>query len=169
MAARKESLPPGEGFEFTEREELFGRVRDERFAKILADSRTTVHEITEDSNNYGEFLFVTVSRPDGNRRACLTFYGLGYHEYRERWIIDEWAWYEANATAERLGQEIPKHQAEAMIRERRESITPYVGQEEQSPRAKLFELLADLTDEDGAYVELEDLGDVADWLLGDPE
>lgn len=32
---------------------------------------------------------------------------------------------------------------------------------------RLFEMLADLTDEDGAYTELEDLGGLADWLLDD--
>jgi len=31
----------------------------------------------------------------------------------------------------------------------------------------LFELLADLTDEDGALAEMEDLDDLNDWLSGD--
>jgi hypothetical protein len=31
----------------------------------------------------------------------------------------------------------------------------------------LFELLADLTDEDGALAEMEDLDHLSDWLSGD--
>jgi hypothetical protein len=31
----------------------------------------------------------------------------------------------------------------------------------------LFELLADLTDEDGALAKMEDLDDLSDWLSGD--
>ena len=30
-------------------------------------------------------------------------------------------------------------------------------------------MLADLTDDDGALAELQDLGDMADWLMGDSE
>jgi hypothetical protein len=38
-------------------------VRDGRFKEILDDEQTIIHSAHESSNNYGDFLFVTVSRP----------------------------------------------------------------------------------------------------------
>jgi len=51
-----------------------------------------------------------------------------------------------------------------MLQQRLESISPYVRQETQTGLGRMFEMLADLTDEDGAYIELEDMEDLADWL-----
>jgi len=36
----------------------------------------------------------------------------------------------------------------------------------QTEYGQIFDMLADLTDEDGALAEIEDLGDIAVWLLG---
>lgn len=58
-------------------------------------------------------------------------------------------------------------EAQELLEQRRQEIAPYLSQETQIPRARLYELLADLTDEDGAYSELEDLRDAANWLLTD--
>lgn len=158
-----------EVFGITECEDLYNRVTDRRFEEILADERITIHEISEDYNNYGEFLFVHVSRPAGDRRISVCFYGIGFHEHRERWYTDQWFWYRANNFPERLNQTIPKDEAEEMIKKRRAEIASYVTDQPRSPRARLFEFLADITDEDGALAELEDLGDEADWLFDEPD
>jgi hypothetical protein len=50
-----------------------------------------------------------------------------------------------------------------------ERIIPDVRPETQTDRGKLFDMLADLTDEDGALAELEDLEHLADWLVGNPD
>ncbi len=50
------------------------------------------------------------------------------------------------------------------IQARREEIAPFVSQNVQSGRGRLFEMLADLVDEDGALTEIEDMGDLADFL-----
>ncbi len=157
----------GRIFGLTEREDLYNRVSHARFQAVLTDEQTTVHSIAEDSNNYGEFLFVSLSRQCSQFPLMVTFYGLGYHDQRERWITDSWFWYEANLFPDRLWSSIPKEKALKLIAERQAAIQPYVTNEPQSPRARLFELLADLTDEDGAYTEMEDLGDMADWLGGE--
>jgi hypothetical protein len=158
--------PTSETFGFTEREDLFNRVSDRRFRQILADEQTLIHDVTEDYNNYGEFLFVNVSRSSPAGRLSVTFYSLGFHELRERWYLDEWHWYRANHDAERLEKTISKAETEQIIEERHAAITPYVRQQPRSGRAKLFEMLADMIDEDGAYAELEDMGDLAEWLGG---
>jgi hypothetical protein len=160
---------PEDVFGFTEKEQLYDRVTNERFEELIGDERTTIHEITEDCNNYGEFLFVHTSRPVGERRASVTFYGAGFHELRERWFVDQWFFYQANNFPDRLSQTVSKEEAAQMIKRRREAIAPYVSNKPQSSRAKLFEMLAELTDDDGAIAEMEDLGEVADWLAGDLE
>ncbi len=161
---------PGTEFGFTEREQLFDRVSHDRLLGFLDDEATTVHRFEESTNSYGEFLFVTVSRPGKDRRILVTFWGAGYHEFRERWLIDEWYWHHANVFPDTLKQHISNEEAKALIQQRLEEIRPDAAQQvHQSARGRLFEMLADLTDEDGALAELEDLGDMADWLGGDLE
>lgn len=154
-----------EEFGLTERERLRDRVSHARFLEILDEPRTKVHRVEESLNNYGEYLFVTVSRPGAEKRMLMTFWGLGYHEYREHWIMDEWYWYQAMRELEK--ESVPREIARELIEERRRTIQAYGLENTQTRRGQVFEMLADLTDEDGAYTELEDLGDLTDWLLDD--
>jgi hypothetical protein len=161
----KEYPQPEDVYGFTEREQLWDRITDGRFNAIIADEQTVVHRIELSSNNYGEFLFVATSRGAGERRVCITFFGCGYHDYRERWITGEWFWYRANEFPEVLRQEVSKEEAQEVLRERRAEIASYTSQQTQSGRGRLFEMLADLLDEDGAISEMEDMDDdLAEWL-----
>jgi hypothetical protein len=160
---------PYEIYGLTENERLYWRLTKERFEEILGEKSTLIHSINESSNNYGEFLFVTTSRPGDQGRISMTFYGLGYHQHRERWITDEWFWYQANIFPEMMNQRIEKDEAKELIQNRRESISPDMQDNTQSDYGRLFEILADLTDEDGALAELQDLERVSKWVLGDPE
>ncbi|MCK4978630.1 MAG: hypothetical protein KAS36_16970, partial [Anaerolineales bacterium] len=54
---------PYEIYGLTEHERLHWRLSTARFEEILDDNQTEVHTIKDSSNNYGEFLFVTTSRP----------------------------------------------------------------------------------------------------------
>lgn len=159
--------PPAPPFEFSENERLFDQLGHQRFLALLRDQQTTIHTAELSGNSYGEFLFVTISRPKQERRTQLTFFGLGYHEYRERWITDVWSWYEGSELTKVREQRLSREAVEQLIAERQQEIAPYLNQTAQSSRGKLYEFLADLTDEDGAISELEDLGDAADWLFGD--
>ena len=160
---------PYEVFGLTDKEVLHWRVDQERFDEIFNDDQTLIHEIKDSSNNFGEFTFVTTSRPGEGSRISMTFYGLGYHEYRERWITDEWFWYQANPIPDPLRKKLDKGEAREMLLARMESILPKVQPGTQTDRGKLFETLADLTDEDGALAEFHDLEHLADWIMGDPE
>jgi|GEM_PF-978282 len=155
---------PYEIYGLTEREYLNWRVDQKRFQEIINDEKTIVHTIQESSNTYGEFLFVTTSRPGDKRRIAMTFYGQGYHEYRERWITDEWFWYETSINSDKIQQMIEKEKAKEQIKHHMESILPYSKEDVQSNRGRLFEVLADLTDEDGALAEMEDLESYINWL-----
>ena len=83
-------------FGFTANEVLFDRMSHQRFMNLFDDETTTIHRLTEEANSYGEFLFVTLSRPGSTGRIHVTFWGAGYHEYRERWLAEEWFWYFSN-------------------------------------------------------------------------
>jgi hypothetical protein len=48
-----------------------------------------------------------------------------------------------------------------------EESKPHVNKDTQTNHDKLFESLADLTNEDGPLVEMQDLGNLSDWLVGD--
>lgn len=157
---------PAEQFGFTRQEQLFDRVSHARLLALLDDAATSVHRVEESHNNYGEFLFVTVSRPRQGRRLWATFFGCGYHEYRERWLVDEWFYYMGNPLPEDLQQDITREQAKARIQERQTDIRASAQQDTQTKRGQFFEALADMTDDDGALAELEDLGDLWDLLAG---
>jgi hypothetical protein len=163
----KEHPQPQDVYGFTGREQLWDRITDDRFNSIIADEQTQIHQIELSSNNYGEFLFVATSRGAGDRRVSVTFFGLGYHDYRERWIADEWFWYRANEFPELLKRQVRKEEAQEVLRQRRAEIASYTGQQTQSKRGKLFEMVADLTDDDGAISEMEDMGDDLVDLLSD--
>ena len=165
----KEQPTPSEPFSFTEHEKLYDRISDARFNALIEDENTTIHKVETDANNYGEFAFVTVSREAQGQRNLLTLWGLGFHEQRERWITDHWRWYRGNQFPAILEQQVTLEEVQTLLEQRRQEIAPYASEETQSARAKLYEMLADLTDEDGAWVELEDLGDAADWLLADDD
>jgi hypothetical protein len=116
------------------------------------------------SNTFGEFMFVTMSRSVEEAKQAVTFWGLGFHDYRERWIASNWNWYETRLWRELAEVSLPKDEVIQLLEERRKEIAPYVNQTQQSRQGMLFELLADMTDEDGALSDLEDFGD---WLGGE--
>jgi hypothetical protein len=147
-------------FQFTEKEQLDDRISRARFMVLVDDPNVDVNDIKISTNAFGEFMFVTLSCRTKPASEPLTFYGLGYHEQRERWITKYWRWYESIHKAEELGI-IPKQEARAQIQEREDftranaATTPI-----PSRRAQLYELMAHLTDEDGALTELEYLDQV---------
>ena len=165
----KEQPPSPEAFVFSEPEKLWNRLGDARFQALLADAQTTIHQVEVSSNAYGQFLFVTVSCPEGDQKQLWTLFGLGYHEYRERWLTEEWSFYRANPFAETRAQRVSKAEAEGLLHARREEIAPYAVQETQTRRGKLFEMLAEMTDDDGALAEMQDLGDLWEALTGEED
>src|SRR5688572_28166803 len=130
---KEQSQLPLEGFSLSENERLFDRVSDKRFQKLVFDSQTTIHEVKVDTNRFGEFLFVTVSRVKGQSREILTFWGLGLHEHRERWLTEEWRFHETYSISNRLDKQLSHETAKQLIQERRNEIQEDV--EEQTPQS----------------------------------
>lgn len=163
------SQKPYEVFGLTEQETLNWWLSDERFKAILDHPETSVLAIERSSNDFGEFLFITTGRRTGERAVFMTFYGLGYHGYREKWITDEWYWYQAYPHEMEEQDRIDKKEAGKQIAERLEDIRPHIREDIQTERGKLFETLAALTDEDAAKAELEDFQSIAHYLEMDEE
>jgi len=147
-------------FSFTERENLYDQVLHDRFMALVMQPDVDIHEVKEDSNSFGEYLFVTVSCRTEQPKRLLTFWGLGYHDHRERWIADSWQWFESQRNINGVPM-LAKDEAYAQIKEREAFVRANATTSEQSPRAQLYEVLADLTDEDSALSELDDLG----WMF----
>jgi len=63
-----------------------------------------------------------------------------------------------------VNRKIPIEEAEEILEKRTEEIKPYVGLDKQTERGRIFEILADLIDEDGALAEMEDLDSLNLWL-----
>lgn len=148
---------PCQTFGFTESEILYFRVTHKRFLEILLDLQSKIHTVVESGNTYGDFLFVTVSRENNGQQMMVTFYGLGFHEYRDRWFIDEWHWYRSFSNLESCEGEISKDDAMRQVEARKEEILPYAEKATQSEAGHFFEILADLTDDDGAIANFDDI------------
>lgn len=147
-------------FTFTEREKLYDNISHARLMALLMQPDVDIHEVKEDSNSFGEYLFVTVSCRSEHPKKLYTFWGLGYHEYRERWIVESWQWYESHQNPSKKAV-LHKEEAITQIKDRGAFVRANAAPTQQSRQAQLYELMADLTDEDGALSELEDLG----WMF----
>lgn len=141
-----------EVFCFTEEERQRHSVGHERLKQILRDDQTTIHTIEMASHGLGEFLFITVSRPTTQQRTYLTLYGLGFHQYRERWFIDEWHWYEVDPPTVEVEHTVPTEKAEERVQQRLERIPPYFETTTQTERGRLFEEVANLINKEDAEV-----------------
>lgn len=61
---------------FTERENIYDQVSHDRFMALVMQSDVDIYEVKEDSNSFGEYLFVTVSCRNEQPKRLLTFWGL---------------------------------------------------------------------------------------------
>ncbi|MCB9437312.1 MAG: hypothetical protein H6673_10030 [Anaerolineales bacterium] len=160
---RRRFRNPADTFGLTDRQKLYYRVSDVWFQNILKHPDTVIHRVDLSQNDFGEYLFITVSRGVGDEQAVLCFYGLGFHEQREQWISLHWYWYAVHPYSQLTHERVALADAQALIQQRRQEITPALTQYTPSDRAILFTILAELTDEDNALAELDDL----DEMLGD--
>ncbi len=149
---------PYEVFGITEEEVSRWRVNNESLNEILSNNKTIVHTVKLSSNLYGEFLFLTCSRGTGAERACMTFYGLGYHKYRERWLSEEWFCYHIHPSLFAVHKTVSKEDTGEVLAQRLVDIQSHLVENTQTERGKQFGILANLTDDDVALSVLRDLG-----------
>jgi hypothetical protein len=141
---------------FTHEECIYNKVSEPRLMEFLA--KYPIVSSKRDSNNYGEFRFITVKIErsllcnDGSKiDSWVTFFGNGYHEYRGVNIRNNWEFFvgynnyygnkEFNyaSTVQEIKQE-----------------SKFMPLENESPDV-LFATIADLADDDYAICELSDM------------
>ena len=88
----------------------------------------------------------------------MTFYGLGYHEYRERWITNEWFWHQTPTNLVEIQKTLSGDEVTEKLGQRLAEISPHLNEDTQTELGRTFEQLADLTDDDAALAEMQDLG-----------
>lgn len=149
---------------FTHDEALFNRVTDARMREILDRPDVTIYQPHESSNSFGEFLFITVEvhAKTGAPADRWTFYGYGFSDAADRWVIDSWTFYFASLTpTEGI---VTAFAALVGLDSRRMDIGRWAmadmarGQQ-QSARGQLFDLLTEASDEDAALCDVEDFFD----------
>ena len=167
MSERRRPTPENAGL--TEQEQLFSRVNDKRLRTLIQQPETIIQEAKVSSNNYGEFLFITLGLTSGGKQDWYTFYGLGLHEPRDRYLLDEWHFFPAMAPRD-ASQPLSQAEVLQFMDERQAEVRGWAqAHTGQSREGQLFELIAELTDDDGALAEFEDFGGLWHALLGDDE
>jgi hypothetical protein len=149
---------PYEVFDISETEVASLRVTDEKLKETLANPNTTTHTIKMSTNTFGEFLFLTASRGSGQQKTFMTFYGLGFHKFRERWITGEWFWYQTQESLVDVNERLSEDEIAERLKQRQVDISFYLDEDTQTELGRMFEEFADMTDDDAAIAEMQDLG-----------
>jgi len=160
---------PYEILGLTEAEQRSGRISDAKFQEIIKAQDTIIHEAKKSFNHYGDFLFVTLSRPAKNGRVFATFYGLGFHKFRERWIKDEWFWYQNIGNTGMQNTRIAPDEFEKQLQEHKEKTETVIKPDTQTQRGKLFELFANFADDDAALAYMSEINIFLLALATEPE
>ena len=146
---------------FTDDEDLFDKITLKRAKEIIQKDDVLVYSSEISFNTYGEFLFITFTFADlCNEERIFVIHGLGEHCERERWVGD----FNINTGQEyNIRDTVPIDKGEVLkqINERAKLKKHYTY--EQSYRGELYDILADIGDEDGAASILEDY----DFMLED--
>jgi hypothetical protein len=139
-------------FELTPEEIQKEQVTFERLLQLVSKA-DQISSSMRSHNNYGEFRFVTLWI--GNTRISL--YGHGVHEnrgieYGEHFVVYEYIDFGYGDKTKKL---IYGEVVEELMREHKNYPTDYRRGDSQT---QVFNMLADLTDDDAAYSEFADNG-----------
>lgn len=134
----------------TDNQALFEKIDEPTLYQILGKS--IIHSAIVDTNNYGEYLFITISID----KHAFTFYGLGFHEHREQWEVNHWNFYKGNYFSAYADLRISEIEASIAIETRKKEIRPYIADSTPSLRGEMFTLLEEIADSDFALLEIDD-------------
>ena len=87
----------------------------------------------------------------------MSFYGLGYHKYRERWIKDEWFWEQFPLKQVALQENLSNEDIAEHLGERVAEISPFFDEVRQTDLGRMFDCLADTTDDETVLAEFQTL------------
>jgi len=135
----------------TEREYIFAKASVDRLIEIINNPAVRVLETPKVSNNsFGDWYFIKL----GYKDICLSGYGIGYNYRTEQYDaktfrldLDERAGYHIS--------EMSKDRVIKEIKDREAEIRGY-GNEPITDRGIIYNMLAELGDEDAAAVAFDD-------------
>jgi len=130
-------------------------VKHETLMKLI-DRAEYIYQFENANNLYGHFLFIGLALRFQNEIIPITFYGLGYDEYKDKYIVDKWGFYWANTFVLEERVDLTKEEIKKKIEERRKEVKKLAKEHKQSKTGKLYEAIASLTDQDGAITLMED-------------
>lgn len=121
----------------------------------INDNDTVINRCSKSNNSFGTFLFVGVY--NDKTQECRTYYGAGYHEYKEIYVIDEWEDYGSRDDETlRIAKSAVIYQINKAVKiacKYQLGITP------QSRNATIYSELVDaIGDEDAVLAQMEDMG-----------
>ncbi len=132
------------GFLFTEKERLSGFVSDDRFREMVFHEQTHIYEVSLAAPSYGEFIFLTASLPTWQGRVIKGFYGLGFHQYGQEWLVDRWRFYTPKKRTAVWEQYLPPKSVATLLQHRKQHIRPFVAATPVWSISRLPEIIAEL-------------------------
>ena len=138
---------------FTDKEQLYNRVSHARVLEYL--NKYPIVSNHRDHNSYGEFRFITVMLPRKRNggsayREAVTFYGNGYHEYRDT-SPATWSFNVGNGCLYHDAQPLNRRQAIKEINDEHAAMSF-----DDTPKDNTFTFIADLTDDDAALAYINE-------------
>jgi len=138
----------------------YEKISIEQLKEIINNDDFLVQSISVSENSYGEYLFVELYQKSS--AMCVTYYGIGYHDYKGKYIFTFTGF--RNHNSEHNGDNftpIHKIMAEREIGKRNVECIKRNNElvDEQTESQVMYEMLTDaLGDEDGVLSEMEDAG-----------
>lgn len=166
--SRQQAIERNAIFGLADEEVRNGVVSDEWFLELIQADETALNRVAIAENDYGEFLFVTASRPNADKREVIVFWGLGLHRLHSKYVLDTWRWYypQDEMQLEPTSQ-FQKDMLLDIVRARRTLLEELANSHVQSDRGMIYQKLADLAGEEIAARQMEGLDDVLRDLLGE--
>lgn len=140
------------------REKLFDPAPDEltthELIELINDDDIVVNRCSKSYNTYGGFLFIGLY--DDRTGDSYTYYGAGYHEYYETYMIDKWVSYRSiDDETLRIAKDAVLHQIKMSVdnvSKQQLSLQP------PSAEATIYSELVDaIGDEDAVLIQMEDM------------
>jgi hypothetical protein len=144
----------------TEDEKLFYKVKFNKLLQIIDEPDVLVLEYSRSTNSYGNFLFIKLY--DKKENEIITYYGLGIHEFRNRYIVDDFTYYSTSNVIrsdekEQIVHPKDKEALKKLLVSEHERYSKLSKAHKLVPD-KEFEALADVSDDDAAISIRDDMG-----------
>jgi len=132
-----------------EKMRIFDKISDNNLVKLLYKSDIKSAEVSY--NHYGEFMFVHFVY----KNKPYFVFGLGMHEYRQKVYREFWQIESANSFIVKEPT-ISLFSVCTKIKQRQVDVDKYLDELKPTKESAAFNLVADIADDDYAYVALRD-------------